>query len=105
MTLAAVARRGHHRRPAHAAERECASLGWVYVDIRGRDLGSFVREAQQAVAEQVSLPPGYSIAWSGQFEYLERRGKAHGDGGAAHPAPSSSLLLYLTFRNFWPSRC
>jgi len=49
--------------------------GWIYVDIRGRDLGSYVRDAQKAVSEQVKLPPGYSIAWSGQFEYLERATK------------------------------
>ena len=49
--------------------------GWIYVDIRGRDLGSYVRDAQKAVAEQVKLPPGYSVAWSGQFEYLERASK------------------------------
>lgn len=46
--------------------------GWVYVDIRGRDLRSAVREMQRAVADQVELPAGYSISWSGQFEYLER---------------------------------
>src|ERR1700722_1765891 len=46
--------------------------GWVYVDISGRDLGSYVSQAQKLVAERVALPPGYSIAWSGQFEYLER---------------------------------
>ncbi|MDB5764363.1 MAG: czcA, partial [Herminiimonas sp.] len=46
--------------------------GWVYVDIRGRDLNSAVREMQQAVAGEVKLPPGYSVSWSGQFEYLER---------------------------------
>ncbi|MEO8443473.1 MAG: efflux RND transporter permease subunit [Gammaproteobacteria bacterium] len=46
--------------------------GWVYVDIRGRDLGSFVAEARQAVADQVQLPGGYTVAWSGQFEYLQR---------------------------------
>jgi Cu(I)/Ag(I) efflux system membrane protein CusA/SilA len=46
--------------------------GWIYVDIRGRDLRSAVQDMQRAVAEQVSLPPGYSISWSGQFEYLER---------------------------------
>jgi Cu(I)/Ag(I) efflux system membrane protein CusA/SilA len=49
--------------------------GWVYVDIRGRDLSSVVRDAQRAVAREVSLPPGYSISWSGQFEYLERATK------------------------------
>jgi len=46
--------------------------GWVYVDIRGRDLSSAVRDMQQAVASEVKLPPGYSVSWSGQFEYLER---------------------------------
>jgi Cu(I)/Ag(I) efflux system membrane protein CusA/SilA len=46
--------------------------GWVYVDISGRDLGSYVAQAQKLVAERVALPPGYSIVWSGQFEYLER---------------------------------
>ncbi|MYM80879.1 CusA/CzcA family heavy metal efflux RND transporter [Duganella sp. FT50W] len=46
--------------------------GWVYVDIRGRDLSSAVREMQQLVAKDVALPAGYSVSWSGQFEYLER---------------------------------
>ena len=46
--------------------------GWVYVDFRGRDLRSAVRDLQHAVADQVKMPPGYSISWSGQFEYLER---------------------------------
>jgi Cu(I)/Ag(I) efflux system membrane protein CusA/SilA len=46
--------------------------GYVYVDIRDTDLQSAVSAMQRAVAEKVVLPPGYSIAWSGQFEYLER---------------------------------
>ncbi len=46
--------------------------GFVYVDLRGRDLGSAVREMQQIVAERVELPPGYAVSWSGQFEFLER---------------------------------
>lgn len=46
--------------------------GWVYVDIRGRDLQSAVLAMQERVAEQVRPPAGYSIGWSGQFEYLER---------------------------------
>ncbi|BCF93136.1 efflux RND transporter permease subunit [Paraburkholderia largidicola] len=46
--------------------------GFVYVDIRNTDLQSAVKAMQRAVAEKVALPPGYSIAWSGQFEYLER---------------------------------
>lgn len=46
--------------------------GWVYVDVRGRDLQSAVHAMQSAVQAQVKLPAGYSISWSGQFEYLER---------------------------------
>ncbi|RUW60701.1 CusA/CzcA family heavy metal efflux RND transporter [Mesorhizobium sp. M7A.F.Ca.US.008.03.1.1] len=45
---------------------------YIFVDINGRDLGGYVADAQRAVAESVKLPPGYSVAWSGQFEYLER---------------------------------
>jgi Cu(I)/Ag(I) efflux system membrane protein CusA/SilA len=72
--------------------------GWIYVDVRGRDLGGFVRAAQQAVIARVSLTPGYSITWSGQFEYLERAEKR-----MALVVPLTLaiilLLLYLTFRN------
>jgi Cu(I)/Ag(I) efflux system membrane protein CusA/SilA len=46
--------------------------GWVYVDIRGRDLKGAVQDMQRVVTQRVQLPPGYSISWSGQFEYLER---------------------------------
>jgi Cu(I)/Ag(I) efflux system membrane protein CusA/SilA len=46
--------------------------GWVYVDIRGRDLRSAVRDMQRAVAEKVKIAPAISVSWSGQFEYLER---------------------------------
>lgn len=73
--------------------------GWVYVDINGRDLGSYVAEAQKLVAQRVTLPPGYSIAWSGQFEYLERATKK-----LQLVVPFTLViifvLLYLTFRSF-----
>jgi len=73
--------------------------GWIYVDIRGRDLGSVVADAQRAVGEQVKLPPGVSLAWSGQFEYLERAKTR-----LALVVPFVLLiilvLLYLTFRSF-----
>jgi Cu(I)/Ag(I) efflux system membrane protein CusA/SilA len=46
--------------------------GYVYVDATGRDLGSVVEDLQRAVGEQVTLPPGYSVGWSGQYEYLQR---------------------------------
>ncbi|MEF9674845.1 efflux RND transporter permease subunit [Pectobacterium aroidearum] len=45
---------------------------WIYVDLRGRDLKSAVEDMQQAVAQQITLPEGVSLSWSGQFEYLER---------------------------------
>jgi Cu(I)/Ag(I) efflux system membrane protein CusA/SilA len=45
---------------------------WVFVDIAGRDLGGYVAEARRVVAEQVLLPPGYTLVWSGRFEYLEQ---------------------------------
>lgn len=47
-------------------------VGYIYVDVAGRDLGSVVADLQRAVATQVQLPPGYGVAWSGQYEYLER---------------------------------
>jgi Cu(I)/Ag(I) efflux system membrane protein CusA/SilA len=70
--------------------------GWVYVDITGRDLGSYVAEAKQVVAT-LDLPPGYSVAWSGQFEFLERAEKRL---GAIVPLVLLLIivLLYLTFR-------
>ena len=46
--------------------------GWIYVDARGRDLASVVRDMRERVAREVTLPTGYSVTWSGQFEYLER---------------------------------
>ena len=45
---------------------------WIYVDFRDYDVGTYVRMAQQAVKENIKLPPGYTITWSGQFEYMER---------------------------------
>jgi Cu(I)/Ag(I) efflux system membrane protein CusA/SilA len=45
---------------------------YIYVDIRDRDIGSFVAEARKAVSDQVKFPPGYYATWSGQFEYMER---------------------------------
>jgi copper/silver efflux system protein len=72
--------------------------GWVYVDISGRDLGSYVAQAQKLVSERVELPPGYSITWSGQFEYLER---ATNKLKLVVPFTLVIIfvLLYLTFRS------
>lgn len=48
---------------------------WVYVDIAGIDVGTYVRQAKKTVAEQVKLPAGYSLIWSGQYEYMQRAEK------------------------------
>jgi copper/silver efflux system protein len=71
--------------------------GWVYVDLRGRDLRSAVAEMQERVARDVGLPAGYSISWSGQFEYLER---AQARLKLVVPVTLAVIfvLLYLTFR-------
>ncbi len=70
---------------------------WVYVDVRDRDLVGFVNEARQRVAQSVQLPPGYSIAWSGQFEYAQRAGER-----LKWVVPATVaiifLLLFLAFR-------
>jgi Cu(I)/Ag(I) efflux system membrane protein CusA/SilA len=73
--------------------------GWVYVDIRGRDLRSAVQDMQRVVIKEVKLPPGYSISWSGQFEFLERA-----TAKLKIVVPFTLLiifvLLYLTFKRF-----
>jgi Cu(I)/Ag(I) efflux system membrane protein CusA/SilA len=61
------------RKGPSAIRTENAQLAaYIYVDTRDSDIGGYVRQAQKAVQEQVSFPPGYYITWSGQFEYLER---------------------------------
>jgi Cu(I)/Ag(I) efflux system membrane protein CusA/SilA len=73
--------------------------GWVFVDIAGRDLGSYVNEARQIVADQVHLPAGYSLAWSGQYEYMVRAQERLAVVGPVTLA-IIMLLLYLNFRRF-----
>ena len=71
--------------------------GWTFVDIRNVDLGSYVARARQAVAENVSLPAGYSVTWSGQYEYMLRA-----NARLSQVVPLTLViifvLLYLTFR-------
>ena len=86
LTLGAVADIGISDGPPMLRSENARLSGWIYVDIRGRDLVSVVTDAQRAVSEKVRLPPGVSVAWSGQFEYLERRAEAAGGGGAVHAA-------------------
>jgi len=71
--------------------------GWVYVDIAERDIGSYVQAAQQHLAENLELPAGYSLTWSGQYEYMERAKER-----LTLVVPLTLLiiafLLYLAFR-------
>ena len=72
---------------------------YIFVDIRNRDIGGYVAEAQKAVSEQVKFPPGYYATWSGQFEYMER---AKQKLKVVVPLTLAIifLLLYLNFRRF-----
>ncbi|TCZ61060.1 efflux RND transporter permease subunit [Roseicella aquatilis] len=86
-------------RGATAIRTENGQLaGYVYVDLRGRDLRGYVDEARRAVAAEVAFPPGYYAAWSGQFEYLERA-----EARLRVVVPVTVLLifllLYLNFRS------
>lgn len=73
--------------------------GWSYIDIAGRDLGSYVTSAQRAVSDAINLPPGYSLAWSGQYEYMVRAKERLILVGPVTLA-IIVLLLYLNFRRF-----
>ena len=90
-------------RGAPAIRTENALLSaYIYVDIRGRDIGSYVAEARKAVAQQVQFPPGYYITWSGQFEYMER---AIAKMKIVVPLTLLTILvlLYLNFRRLTES--
>jgi Cu(I)/Ag(I) efflux system membrane protein CusA/SilA len=75
---------------------------WVYVDIHGRDLGSFVHDAKAALDKELQLPAGYSLAWSGQFEYFERAVKR-----LSYVVPMTLgiifILLFMAFRRMAPA--
>jgi Cu(I)/Ag(I) efflux system membrane protein CusA/SilA len=73
--------------------------GWTYVDISSRDLGSYVADAQTVVGAKVDLPAGYSLAWSGQYEYMVRAKERLTVVGPLTLA-IIVLLLYLNFRRF-----
>jgi len=72
--------------------------GWIFVDIEGRDIGSYVAEAQRVVAEKVKLPAGYALNWSGQYEYMVRA-KERLSIVVPLTLMIIILLLYLNFRN------
>jgi len=84
--------------PAMIKSENARPNGWTFVDIAGRDLGSYVEEAQRVVNDKVDLPAGYSIAWSGQYEYLVRA-KERLQVVVPLTLVIIVLLLYLNFRN------
>jgi len=85
-------------RGAPSIRTENAQLvDYIYVDMHDRDLGGYVADAQRAVREQVKLPPGYHVEWSGQFEYLQRA-KARLEMVVPLTLFIIFLLLYLNFR-------
>ena len=84
--------------PAMIRSENSRPSGWVFIDLQARDLGGYVRDAKARLAADLELPPGYSLAWSGQYEYLERAVERL---KVVVPLTLAIivLLLYLNFRN------
>ena len=84
--------------PMVVRTEDAVPTAWVYVDVTGRDIGGYVAEAQRVVRERVTLPSGYSIVWSGEYEYMQR---AAARLRLVIPATLAIvfLLLYLNFRS------
>ncbi len=98
LQLGDVARIGIEEGPPMLRSENARLSGWIYVDVRGRDLRSVVREMQAVVAKEVAMPAGYAVSWSGQFEYLERATERM---KVVVPATLAVIfvLLYLLFRD------
>ena len=88
--------------PAMIRDEDAQLAGYVYVDMAGRDIGSYVEEAKSKVAEQVKLPTGYTLSWSGQYEYIQRAKER-----LTYVVPLTLLiifiLLYMNLRS--PTKC
>ena len=99
ITLGTVARVAIADGPPMLKTENARPSTWVYVDVRGRDLNSVVTDLRRAVARDVKLPPGVSVAYSGQFEYLQRAAER-----LKLVVPTTLviifLLLYATFRRW-----
>ncbi len=100
IALADVAKVSIDSGPAGIKSENARLNGWVFVDIAGADVGSYVADAQQVLMAQLQLPTGYAIAWSGQYEYMQRA-KAK----LMYVVPLTlfiiMMLLYLNFRNLF----
>ncbi|TFG85883.1 MAG: efflux RND transporter permease subunit, partial [Hyphomicrobiales bacterium] len=95
--LGEVANISRAQGPSSIRTEDAQLVLYVFVDFRGRDIGSYVADAQKAVAAEVEFPPGYYVTWSGQFEYLERA-KARLKIVVPVTILIIFLLLYLNFR-------
>ncbi|MBW1680700.1 MAG: efflux RND transporter permease subunit [Deltaproteobacteria bacterium] len=87
-----------HKGPPSIKSENARRTSWIYVDIRGVDVGSYVEKAREEVDRRVNLPPGYSLVWSGQYEYMQ---KARKTLNVIVPATILVifLLLYFHFHN------
>ncbi len=98
--LTMVAKLELRRGPPSIKSEDSRPNAWIYVDIKTSDIGGFVAKAKQLVEEQVDIPAGYTIFWSGQFEYMERAAKR-----LKIVVPATLLiiflLMYFNFRNFY----
>ncbi len=96
--LTMVAKLELRRGPPAIKSEDARPNAWIYVDIKASDIGGFVAKAKKVLAEQVEIPPGYTVFWSGQFEYMERAAKR-----LRIVVPATLLiiflLLYFNFRN------
>ncbi len=86
------------RGPPVIKTEEAQPAAWVYVDLRTSDVGGFVAKAKRVFARDVKLPPGYTVTWSGQYEYMQRAAKRM---RIVIPLTLLAIfvLLYLNFRN------
>jgi Cu(I)/Ag(I) efflux system membrane protein CusA/SilA len=95
--LSEIAKVGLAQGPSSIRTEDAQLALYIFVDLRDRDLGSYVADAKKAVADGVDFPPGYYVTWSGQFEYLERA-KARLQIVVPVTLLVIFLLLYLNFR-------
>ncbi len=88
-----------HKGPPMVKSENARLTSWVFVDIAGIDVGTYVKNAQKAVARSVELPPGYSLVWSGQYEYMQAA-RARLMIAVPLAAVAIILLLYMATRSW-----
>jgi len=98
--LSMVAKIEYRRGPPVIKSENARPNAWIYVDITSSDIGGYVQQARELVSREVDIPAGYTVAWSGQYEYMER---AAARLKIVVPATILLifLLLYLHFRNMF----